>query len=302
MFSRKERFREFEGTTAEGSRKKGFILLGSGLVCLLIMVPAGVIQSMCCLILFALGMVLISLGIAQLKMGRTEKSLEEMYAEYCLFMGSRGDQAFRDMPDSVDRVLKGSLNEPGTKHMIMGGVHVRDDVIYRTGWWKGNGFGTKSNDRPIFDHLVTVVFVGKFRGSVTFRPGNPVEELLIRDIDFEDRKFSNWSIVQANPRRLAYDFFHPRMIELFKKERRFSMTLHDGWMILHERVKRASLFDPDSSGKKYDLTQLAEWIEGTTTFLPGVYQLIPTYMKEEEAVAVDEVEYIDPSIFEDIYL
>jgi len=59
----------------------------------------------------------------------------------------------------------------------------------------------------------------------------------LNDLDFEHQEFSDRFYVAAKPDRFGFDFFHPRMIEIFLKKPEYGLIVFNEVLIVYKRVQ-----------------------------------------------------------------
>jgi hypothetical protein len=111
------------------------------------------------------------------------------------------------------------------------------------------------------------------------------------DLDFESKEFSDYFYVNASPEKLGYQFFHPRMIEHFLKNREYGMFVHYDVILVYKRV-----WTPDIFGMfKYirtGFTPIIDWMEVAKVAMREVEEHIPDYLLYLEARNLDEEDEI----------
>jgi len=100
----------------------------------------------------------------------------------------------------------------------------------------------------------------------------------MNDLDFEHSEFSDKYYVTADPEKFGYDFFHPRMIELFLKNRQYFAMIRSDHLIVYRSVpvKKGLLALFGLIGR--EIPQIA-WMEEARDFILEVEKNIPKMMK-----------------------
>ena len=113
------------------------------------------------------------------------------------------------------------------------------------------------------------------------------------DLDFEHKEFSDYYYVRAKPEKLGYQFFHPRMMELFLQRRDFNLIVRNGYIVLYKPFAKSFFTNVKYIIKKD--TPLVAWLRDTQAIMQRVLKLIPNYLvssyvvepvEEEEEVVV----------------
>jgi len=96
------------------------------------------------------------------------------------------------------------------------------------------------------------------------------------DLDFENKAFSDRFFVRANPERFGYDFFHPRMMEVFLEFPDVNVIVTGRSIVIFQRgsfAQRGTLLRIFEGEKP-----IQTWIDGTTYMLVKIHKNIPKIM------------------------
>lgn len=100
------------------------------------------------------------------------------------------------------------------------------------------------------------------------------------DLDFEHHGFSNRFFVHAKPQRYGYDFFHPRMIEVFLENPEYGVIVRGGRLIVYKQVRAVSgaLAILYFLMRKYPQV---DWMEGSIKMLLKVEKSVPNLLRKK---------------------
>jgi hypothetical protein len=129
------------------------------------------------------------------------------------------------------------------------------------------------------EHLRIMIIPLKLKtaGTLYIRPetaSDRFDSLLGKnDLDFENREFSDKYFVTADPKRLAYRFFHPGMIEVFLEHRDHYVLLKDGRLLVWgmENIGVGHALKEIVTG---DIEYL-RWVDRGRLFVPKLIKKIP---------------------------
>jgi len=114
------------------------------------------------------------------------------------------------------------------------------------------------------------------------------------DIDFENKEFSDYFFVDAKPRRFGYDFFHPRMIELFNSNKGMRLIIKNGMVFLYFSVqdgKRGKVYLSGGDAVIRDMTDCRE-------FLLEIIEKMPSFLSKnvpmEAEIIHEKIEVVCP--------
>jgi len=110
-------------------------------------------------------------------------------------------------------------------------------------------------------------------------------------LDFESKEFNKTYYVTASPRKFGYEFFNPRMIQLFMQNQAFGSLVRDGYIILYREVECRAI---NRLNLIKDFRVYQSWIESSTDIMFSVLRLLPHYLikfhiREEAKVKKPEV-------------
>ena len=187
----------------------------------------------------------------------------------------------------MDNTLKPYLLKT---HLTSGSTWARFAVMHRTGrggvttavWFNRVSYGKSSTTYSYQIAMLPVAF--RNSGRVFMRKeniGDKMRNVLgLNDLDFEHSEFSRKYYVTADPEKFGYDFFHPRMIELFMKHPKYFLIIRSDHVLVYRSVpvKRGitGLFGL-ITGK---VPQIA-WMEEARDFVLEVEKQIPKIMLAE---------------------
>lgn len=225
---------------------------------------------------------------------------------------------------AVRRITKEKLQAYCDKH---GYTYVGDPswetigIMYNTPVWKGDIQGGEACVKIPYKNFVLTFFIYNYlvyhkdskgrRTSTTYEfcvlttpiTLSPSGKLYMRkekmldkmsaafgknDLDFEHKEFSDYYYVSSKPERLGYQFFSPRMIELFLNHRDFEMIITDGHIILFKPFNKSFTKNVGYLIKKD--TPVVHWLEKSRLILTKALDLIPSYLVDAYQVEAVEVE------------
>lgn len=111
-------------------------------------------------------------------------------------------------------------------------------------------------------------------GHIDVRPEGMFDKLKAAfgfdDVDFESEEFSRKYFVKAEDRKLAYDLFHPQMIEYFLGIPKITFTTAGGALL----VRRSGLLRPEA-------------IEPLLEDAAGFLERIPRYLRKDRNLSME---------------
>jgi predicted RNA-binding Zn-ribbon protein involved in translation (DUF1610 family) len=98
----------------------------------------------------------------------------------------------------------------------------------------------------------------------------------LNDLDFEHQKFSDKFYVKANPQKYGYDFFNPRMIELFMKYGAYDMIVRNSIVMIYQQGSMGGM------GMIFKLkggrNPFEKWMGGSANMLSMIHSRVPKFM------------------------
>ncbi len=163
-------------------------------------------------------------------------------------------------------------------------VHYVDNKTVNTRIWTtevGSG-----DDGDVTRYQIAVMPINfRKKGWIYTRPERYLDRLGnffgSNDLDFEDQDFSNKYYVRASPEKFGYDFFHPRMMQLFLDYPDFHVIVKPDYLLVYFEVSC------NLSGyfalRKYSIVNLREieWMESAKKMAIEVEKMIPSFMRED---------------------
>jgi hypothetical protein len=101
------------------------------------------------------------------------------------------------------------------------------------------------------------------------------------DIDFEHHEFSEKYFVHAKPERFGFDFFHPRMIQVFLDNPNYGLIYRGGRLIVYKQVSAVS----SALGILYFLMRKypqIDWMKDSVDVLLKVEKSLPSLLKKKK--------------------
>jgi len=107
-------------------------------------------------------------------------------------------------------------------------------------------------------------------------------------LNFEHRGFSEDTWVTAEPEVLAYQFFHPRMIEHFSRFHEVQFHAMPGYLIMVQYAPWEYLSADMWREPNYNFKRLKAFHNVTKKFFPGVLELAPDSLKDDQTTATNK--------------
>lgn len=169
--------------------------------------------------------------------GQYESFLEKQIIEYCK---KGGHHYLGDTTSSLrDKMLKTHLTsgENRSRYVVMHSVGKRKVT---TATWTNEIRTGKGN--IVFTYQLAMMTLDLRSGGYVYMRKEKIKDKMVHvlglnDLDFEHQEFSDKNFVAARPERFGYDFFHPRMIELFLKKPEYGIVVANDILIVHRRVQ-----------------------------------------------------------------
>jgi hypothetical protein len=268
--------------------KRGIIITSVLSVILLPISLLGGLGGALCYIVLIFGTIFFPIILVQsllyLQMKNQIKGYDRMWEEFRAVTIEQGLEPVRDSPQHISEVLnKCATKDHFIRYAIFG---TKQDIWGRVVWtwfWKAlDHHGSGDDHIPTHEYLVAMTHLQNIKGWVTVRRESHLGGTLFEDIDFEDPVFSRKFFVKASSKKLAYDFFHPRMMDLWKKKCEYRFEIRDGWLILFDTVSKNRIFQESIAGFTYDVSHLTKFQEKSVEFMEEIIDLIPNYMKGHE--------------------
>jgi len=120
------------------------------------------------------------------------------------------------------------------------------------------------------------------------------------DLDFEDQEFSDKFYVKAQPQRFGYDFFNPKMMELFLRYGAYSLVVKDNTIMMYTTGGLGSL--GSLSALRRGENPFASWMGSAGTMLMEIKKRIPRIMLRRRRRKTEEVrvaEEVDVPVFKE---
>jgi hypothetical protein len=140
--------------------------------------------------------------------------------------------------------------------------------------------GAKSSDM-IFTYYVCIMNLDLRKGTMFARHENRDDRLKKMvgkdDLNFENKEFSDRWYVKAKPDRFAYEFFHPRMIQLFLKYWELSAIVHNGTIMVYLELPERTIHKKDH---RNDIHSFPRNFENISKIMLEVEKLLPDYLLE----------------------
>jgi hypothetical protein len=134
-------------------------------------------------------------------------------------------------------------------------------------------------------YLATLADLDLIQGAIKLEIQFPGDSLAMGpdyDLDFENKKFSNMYLIGANPKKFAYDFFTPRIIEAFLEAEIYRMVVRNRKILIYDKVNLEEW--------KQVPSLLSEWGETYTPFFEKINELVPGYIRQKKKRAEKDKE------------
>jgi hypothetical protein len=223
----------------------------------------------------------------------TVKAYDQMWEDFKKATIEQGLEPLKDSPPEISAILKKSSGKSSyDRYPIFG---TKQEIWGRTVWtwfWKYLGNEKKDNQGSAgYEYLVAMTRVPGLKGWINVRHEGPFNfGILGNDIDFEDPDFSEMFHVGASSKRLAFDFFHPRMMEFWKEYGKYEMKIKDEWIFIFKSEQGWNIFRETFWGCHYDIKPLIEFQEQGVLFLEEVIERIPNYLMGGDKIEAVEFE------------
>ena len=204
----------------------------------------------------------------------------------------------KKVPGAVN-IIRGTPLDQGHSQQIKYGIGWKFRGIDLTIFsWQYTTGGEKSSEVHVFSMaLMPVPFRDNARISIRKELWTDRVKNIFgyNDLDFENKEFSDRFYVKARPERFGYDFFHPRMMELFLSADFDNMIVKDGHILLY---LPGALGKNITSKLRKGINPFLPWMNWTATMFVKIRALIPLHilkqrgMEEKVAFAI-----IDDMIF-----
>lgn len=218
------------------------------------------------------------------QMKNTVKGYDRMWEEFKARTFDQGLEPLKEGTPKFKELLdRCSRRDCFTRYPVFG---TRQDIWGREVWtwlWRSEGSSDNKNERAAVEYLVAMTFIQNFKGWITLRKENILDlGILVKDIQFEDPDFNDEFYVMASSKKVAYDLFHPRMMEFWKRKGNFGMEIRDGWLMLFRSVSKSDIFGESFIGFHYDVSPLLEFQIAAVEFMEEFIDMIPGYVKGNE--------------------
>jgi hypothetical protein len=219
------------------------------------------------------------------------KKYNSMWDEFRQATIAQGLEPKKDAPGEIFNILKNSsLASYEVRYPIFG---TKQKILGRTFWtflWKSM-YVKKDNQPSGREYLVALTKIPNLKGWITLRNESILDmEIIKKDIDFEDPEFSDKYYVKASSKRAAFDFFHPRMMELWKRHPFYVLNVQKGWVVIFKSIYTDNILPLGMLNSTYYVKPLLDFHGHGVSFLEQVVDLIPNYVKGKEKVEAVEFE------------
>lgn len=228
---------------------------------------------------------LLAVGIlTYFQMKNMVRGYDQMWEEFKARTSEQGLEPLKEGSPMFKELLdRCSRKDSFSRYPVFG---TKQDIWGREVWtwlWRSEGSSNNKNQQPGLEYLVAMTFLQNFKGWITLRKESFLDlGILVKDIQFEDPDFNDEFYVMASSKKVAYDLFHPRMMEFWKRKGNFDMEIRDGWLKLFRSVSKTKIFQESIFGFNYDVAPLLEFQTAAVEFMEEFIDMIPGYVKGNE--------------------
>ena len=186
------------------------------------------------------------------------------------------------VPDTVALIKNTNLDQGRRQKVSYGIGRIYEGVEMITFLWQyTTGYGKSSTTYQYRIAQIRIPF--RENGRISIRKEVFFDKIRNvfghNDLDFENKEFSDRFYVRARPERFGYDFFHPRMIDIFISSGFNNMIIKDGRILLYEM---GGLGEKITSKLKRGINPFLPWMDRSAGMLVKIKILIPSFLLRRE--------------------
>ena len=207
--------------------------------------------------------------------------IERYYEAWFDFAPTIGLKPLRDVPDSIKEVLSLSdyLGADSREFRFIGRREISGLVLYT--FYYIRHFNVMTLEDEVADSWLGIVEYPFKGGRIVLRyQRNKKLKDTGPGLNFEHREFSEDTWVMAEPEVIAYQFFHPRMIEHFNPFYEYQFEALPGYFILTKYMLWERMTYEVYNEPNYDFKRQRAFNNAAKKFFPKMIELVPSSLSD----------------------